>query len=88
MGLALARRGCQRKALVAVAPKLAVIMHAIWSDRTFYVDDPSASKADAAQRTHVKGSQAARSASMSRQLKRVAPYADGGHLNKKIRPGG
>jgi hypothetical protein len=29
-----------------VARKLAVIMHAMWSDGTFYVGDPTASTAD------------------------------------------
>ncbi|SEO22902.1 hypothetical protein SAMN02990966_01277 [Rhodospirillales bacterium URHD0017] len=37
MGLALAKRSCHRKATVAVARKLAVIMHAMWTDGTCYV---------------------------------------------------
>jgi hypothetical protein len=37
-----------------VARKLAVIMHALWSDGTFYVGNPAASQADAAQRAHDK----------------------------------
>jgi hypothetical protein len=39
MGLALARRSCHRKPTVAVARKLAVIMHAMWTDGTCYVGD-------------------------------------------------
>lgn len=45
-GLALARRSSHRKATVAVARKLAVIMHAMWRGGTFYCGDPSASEAD------------------------------------------
>src|SRR6266436_4897899 len=40
-GLALARRSCHRKA--TVTRKFAVIMHAMWTDGTFYVGDPAAS---------------------------------------------
>ncbi|WP_189343676.1 MULTISPECIES: hypothetical protein [unclassified Mesorhizobium] len=36
------KRSCHRKACVAVARKLAVMMHAVWSDGTFYVGDPVA----------------------------------------------
>jgi hypothetical protein len=43
LGQAIAKRSCHRKACVAVARKLAVIMHAIWTDETFYVGDPAAS---------------------------------------------
>jgi hypothetical protein len=32
-------RSCHRKATVAVARKLAVIMHAMWTDGTCYVGD-------------------------------------------------
>lgn len=39
---AIAKRSCHRKACVAVARKLAVIMHAIWSDATFYAGDAAA----------------------------------------------
>lgn len=39
---------------MAVARKLAVIMHAMWSDATFYVGDPAASQADAGRRAHDK----------------------------------
>lgn len=53
-GQEIAKRSCHRKACVAVAHKLAVIMHAIWSNGTFYIGDPAAGEADAAQRAHVK----------------------------------
>ena len=53
-GQQLAKRSCHRKAVVAVARKLAVIMHAMWSDGTFYVGDHMASEADMAARAHVK----------------------------------
>lgn len=51
-GQEIAKRSCHRKACVAVARKLAVIMHAIWSDGTFCVGDPAASQVDAEQRPH------------------------------------
>jgi len=35
-----------------VARKLAVIMHAMWSDGTFYVGDAAAGQTDAAARAH------------------------------------
>ena len=50
-GKMLAKRGCQRKATIAVARKLAVIMHAMWSDGTVYVGDPGADEQNAAERT-------------------------------------
>ncbi|MET3524144.1 IS110 family transposase [Mesorhizobium abyssinicae] len=53
-GQAIAKRSCHRKACVAVARKLAVSMHAMWNDGTFYVGDPAASRNDAAQRAHLK----------------------------------
>lgn len=53
-GQQIAKRSCHRKAVVAVARKLAVIMHAMWSDGTFYVGDLAASETDTAQRAHVK----------------------------------
>ena len=53
-GREVAKRSCHRKACVAVARKLAVIMHAMWSDGTFYVGDPAASEDAAARRAHVK----------------------------------
>lgn len=49
-GLALAKRSCHRKATVAVARKLAVIMHAMWTDGTCYVGDVTASATDRAAR--------------------------------------
>ena len=53
-GQQIAKRSCHRKAVVAVARKLAVIMHAMWSDGTFYVGDPAASDTDVAARAQVK----------------------------------
>lgn len=53
-GKEIAKRSCRRKACVAMARKLAVIMHAIWSDGTFYVGDLATSGAGAAQRAQVK----------------------------------
>ena len=49
-GLVLAKRSCHRKATVAVARQLAVIMHAMWTDGTRYVGDPVASADDRAAR--------------------------------------
>ncbi len=43
-GLKLAKSKCHAKARVAVARKLAVVMHAMWRDGTFYVGDPRATK--------------------------------------------
>ncbi|MER8855840.1 hypothetical protein NKH94_30440 [Mesorhizobium australicum] len=37
-----------------MARKLAVIMHAMWSDGTFYVGDVTATDTEAAQRAHTK----------------------------------
>jgi hypothetical protein len=42
-GLLIARRAGHREAVVAVARKLAVIMHAMWSDGTVYCGDPATS---------------------------------------------
>lgn len=42
-GLELAKRSCHRKATVAVARKMVVIMHAMWVDGTFYCGDATAS---------------------------------------------
>lgn len=53
-GMALAKRSCHRKATVAVARKLAVIMHAMWVDGTFYCGDPEARAADVTARANVK----------------------------------
>ena len=55
-GLALAKRSCHRKATVAVARKLAGIMHAMWTDGTCYVGDAAASASDLAARAAVKDS--------------------------------
>lgn len=53
-GMALAKRSCHRKATVAVARKLAVVMHAMWIDGTFYCGDPEARAADVTARAAVK----------------------------------
>lgn len=53
-GMSIAKRACHRKAVVAVARKLAVIMHAMWVGGTFYVGDPDASQQDAAARAALK----------------------------------
>ena len=53
-GMMLAKRSCHRKAVVAVARKLAVIMHAMWIDGTFYSGDPEAPAADMAAHATVK----------------------------------
>lgn len=53
-GQQIAKRSCHRKAVVAVARKLAVIMHAMWSDGIFYVGDAAAPETATAQRAHVK----------------------------------
>ncbi|MER9470852.1 IS110 family transposase [Mesorhizobium sp. M0482] len=53
-GTMLAKRGNHRKATVAVARKLAVIMLAMWTDGTCYVGDPAASEADLVARARVK----------------------------------
>ena len=45
-GLKLAKTKCHAKARVAVARKLAIVMHAMWRDGTFYVGDPDASGYD------------------------------------------
>ena len=47
-GLRLAKTKCHAKARVAVARKLAVVMHAMWRDGTFYTGDPDASAQDVA----------------------------------------
>ncbi|ODA93073.1 hypothetical protein BFX40_09270 [Mesorhizobium sp. SEMIA 3007] len=53
-GQAIAKRSCHRKACVAVARKLAVIMHALWSDGTFCAGDSTMNRSDAARRAHIK----------------------------------
>lgn len=47
-GLKLAKTKCHAKARIAVARKLAVVMHAMWRDGTFYVGDPDATEAETA----------------------------------------
>jgi len=53
-GQVLAKRSCHHKATVAVARKLAVIMHAMWSDGTEYCGDAAAAPADVAARAKTK----------------------------------
>jgi transposase len=53
-GLAIARRASHRKATVAVARKLAVIMHAMWIDGTFYCGDDAARASDVGARAAAK----------------------------------
>ena len=45
-GLKLAKTKCHAKARVAVARKLAIVMHAMWRDGTFYIGDPDTSAQD------------------------------------------
>lgn len=47
-GLHLAKTKCHAKARVAVARKLATVMHAMWTDGTFYIGNPDAAEADMA----------------------------------------
>jgi hypothetical protein len=54
MRLAVAKRTSHRKATVAVARKLAVVMHAMWVDGTFYCGDPATRAADVGARAAVK----------------------------------
>lgn len=90
-GQNIAERSCHRKACVAVARKLAVIMHAMWSDGTFYVGDAAASQVDVAQRARM-----ARPVSFWVRIDERGddssnawrPYDDGRHLTQGIRPGG
>jgi len=53
-GLSLAKTKCHAKARVAVARKLAVVMHAMWCDGTDYVGDPNATTRDVAAWTAAK----------------------------------
>jgi transposase len=53
-GLAVAKRTSHRKATVAVARKLAVVMHAMWVDGTFYCGDPATRAADVSARAAAK----------------------------------
>jgi transposase len=50
----LAKRSCHRKATVAVARKMAVVMHAMWRDGAAYVGDAAARQTDVAARAAVK----------------------------------
>lgn len=90
-GQAIAKRSCHRRACVVVARKLAEIMHALWSDGTFYFGDPAACAADTAQRAHGKGPQASGSASMSGATTIQTHGARGltdGNSDKQVRSGG
>lgn len=53
-GPQIAKRSCHHKAAVAVARKLAVIMHAMWSDGTCYSGDAVASSVQVTQRARKK----------------------------------
>lgn len=53
-GQALAKRGSHRKATVAVARKLAVIMHAMWTDGSVYEGGSGTDEATVAARRKVK----------------------------------
>ncbi|RWO43328.1 MAG: hypothetical protein EOS12_19755, partial [Mesorhizobium sp.] len=74
-GREIAKRSCHRKACVAVAHKLAVIMQAMWSDGTFYDSDTAAGEGDVAQRAHIKDRKllGAHRRAARRQMKRMAP---------------
>jgi transposase len=53
-GQMLAKRSCHQKACVAVARKLAVIMHAMWTDGTFYVGDTQEMPSDRERKAKAK----------------------------------
>ena len=53
-GRTIAKRSCHRKATVAVARKLAVIMHAMWVNGTFYVGDHDAADSTVSARARAK----------------------------------
>lgn len=53
-GLKLAKGKCHAKAATAVARKLAVVMHAMWRDGTFYVGDPRAASGESDRRVAAK----------------------------------
>jgi transposase len=53
-GLKIAKRSCHRKAAVAVARKLGVVMHAMGRDGSFYVGDAAATKAEVSSRAKIK----------------------------------
>lgn len=50
----LAKRGCRRKATVAVARKMVVIMHAMWTDGSVYQGHPAAGEETVAARRKEK----------------------------------
>jgi transposase len=56
LGPELARRSCHGKATVAVARKLALFMHAMWTNGTCYVGGAAANASDRAVRAAVKDS--------------------------------
>ncbi len=47
-GLKLAKTKCHAKARIAVARKLATVMHAMWRDGTFYIGDAQATETETA----------------------------------------
>lgn len=53
-GESVAKRGCHRKAVVAVARKMAVIMHAMWTDGSFYQGSATADEEAVAARRRKK----------------------------------
>lgn len=53
-GQAIAKRRCHQKACVAVARKLAVIMHALWCDGTFYNGNPAEALSERAEKALAK----------------------------------
>jgi transposase len=59
-GLHLAKSKCHAKARVAVARKLAVVMHAMWRDGTFYAGDPHKTASEHAAAMAVKEQRIAR----------------------------
>jgi transposase len=70
-GLAVAKRSSHRKATVAVARKLAVVMHAMWVDGTFYCGDGATRAADVSARRR-QGQAAARGLRMSTTARKPA----------------
>ena len=53
-GLKLAKTKCHAKARVAVARKLAVVMHSMWHNGTFYEGDPKQTDAERSAQKFVK----------------------------------
>ena len=66
-GLMLAKRGCHRKATVAVARKMAVVMHAMWRDGTVYVGDADGARSRCRRARGRQESQASRRARMTQR---------------------